>query len=63
MGFGFLWAVRLPNGTVRSMFSGVFSKFLLEGTNDKQMVKGAVKQCIDWVDTLFAGKSIMLDVV
>jgi len=45
------------------MFSGVFSKFLLEGTNDKQMVKGAVKQCIDWVDTLFAGKSIMLDVV
>jgi len=28
-----------------------------------QKIKGVVKQCIDWVDTLIARKSIMLDVV
>jgi len=28
-----------------------------------QKIKGAVKQCIDWVDTLIARKSIKLDVV
>ena len=47
-------AVRRLNGTVRSMFSGVFSGFLLEGINDKQKIKGVFKQCIDWVDTLIA---------
>jgi len=63
VGFWFLLAVRRLNGTVRSMFSGVFSGFLLEGIDDKQKIKGAVKQCIEWVDTLIARKSIMLNVV
>ena len=30
---------------------------------NRQKIKGVVKQCIDWVDTIIARKSIMPDVV
>jgi len=39
---------------IRSIFSGVFSGVFIGGGLTTNKIKGAVKQCIDWVDTLIA---------
>jgi len=44
-------------------FFGYFLRFLVLGGFHRQKIKGAVKQGIDWVDTMIARKSIMPDVV
>ncbi len=41
----------------------VFLRFLVLGGFHRQKIKGAVKQGIDWVDTMIARMSIMPDVV
>ena len=40
-----------------------FVVFCIGRIGKRQKIKGAVKQCIDWVDTLIKGKSVKLDVM
>ena len=42
------------------VFLAVFS---IGRISNRQKIKGVVKQCIDWVDTMIARKSVMPDVV
>ena len=44
-------------------FQVFFAVFSIGRISNRQKIKGAVKQCIDWVDTMIARKSIMPDVV
>ena len=44
-------------------FQVFFAVFSIGRVSNRQKINGAVKQCIDWVDTLIARKSIMQDVV
>ena len=44
-------------------FQVFFAVFSIGRISNRQKIKGVVKQCIDWVDTLIARESIMPDVV
>jgi len=62
--FKFLLVVWCPNVILLEVFFQVFIAVLNIGRiYSRQKIKGVVKQCIDWVDTLIARESIMLDVV
>jgi len=62
--FDVLLVVWHPNEILLEVFFQVFFAVLNIGRiYNGQKIKGAVKQRIDWVDTLIVRKSIMLDVV
>jgi len=62
--FDVLLVVWHPNEILLEVFFQVFFAFFNIGRiYNRQKIKGVVKQCIDWVDTMIARKSIMPDLV